>query len=727
MVLLHHELQDLPMKRKFGIVILITFIFQVMAGQSGSYVIKKTSFSSDKFDEFSPAYYKDGIVYCSNRNLGLSNHTTSQNKGLFKIFFADTTVKTDWENAKLFSKNLTTILNDGPVTFNSARDTIYFSRNQDVTSKLSDISSPRNKLGIFSAVLVDGQWTKIRELRINNEWYNVTTPCLSPDGKKLFFASDKPGGFGGSDLYYSIWKEDRWQDPVNLGPAINTKGNESYPFINASGDLFFASDGHPGLGGKDIFFSMYSDTTWHEPIHLDAPINSKSDDFGIITDPLMNEGYFSSNRDKSIDIFHFRTIASQVLYNNIQKENQYCFTISDSGSLLVDTTNLRYIWDFGDGTKAAGDHVHHCFKGSGSYSVKMDIYDKNTGNMFFPKLVYKLQIVDYRQPYIYSPDVTIKGTSVNFDGSRSNLPGYRILNYAWDFRDGERAQGSSVSHAFKEKGEYIVNLEIALQSETNGNIHKTGISKKVVVVDDARQKESYMARTAALQNQPPELGKAENVKLDIHYSAETEFKKDAVFNVELLSSKKKLSLSSPIFRNVPRKYSITERFNPDDSLYFYTVDQQMSLMATYPAYNELYTLGYKNVRIVINVLKEPSEKELYDLIKINGAYADSYFDNEDRLTSNAYIMLDQIVKLMNKYPSMKLEVAVHSDNSAPADAALQLSQKRAQLLANYMTTRGINARRLLPTGFGSSKPIAPNFLEKDRKLNRRIDFILIGN
>jgi outer membrane protein OmpA-like peptidoglycan-associated protein len=89
-------------------------------------------------------------------------------------------------------------------------------------------------------------------------------------------------------------------------------------------------------------------------------------------------------------------------------------------------------------------------------------------------------------------------------------------------------------------------------------------------------------------------------------------------------------------------------------------------------------------------------------------------------------MLDQIVKLMNKYPSLKLEVAVHTDNTGPAETSLELSQLHSRLLVSYLMNRGINQKRLVATGFGGSKPIASNLVEKDRKLNRRIDFIIIN-
>ena len=468
------------MKKKLILVFLILLLFQEsFLGQTETYTVSLAPFSSKEYDEFSPVYYKDGIVFCSNMTTNsFFNYSESKDKGFFKLYFYKIAGNSLRSGPELFSKSLSSRLNDGPVTFSRGEDTIYFSRNLEVSGNLKDLSGPRNKLGIFSARIAGEDWAKIHEFRLNSEWYNITDPCLSPDGKRLYFASDKPGGYGGSDLYFCQWMGTYWADPVNLGGVINTSGNESYPFINSSGELFFSSDGHPGLGGKDIFFSRFSDSAWIEPIHLDPPVNSSSNDFGIITDPLMNSGYFSSDRNKSIDIYHFKTNYPQVFYSSFQKENQYCFMFSDKGTIVVDTANLQYLWSFGDGKTAYRSVVKHCFPGPGKYSVKLDIVEKGTGKLFFTKLWYDLEIRDFEQPYINSSDFAVNGDVLEFDGLKSNLPGYEVINYSWDFGDGSRSSGASARHSYWAKGEYTVNLGLTLKSTSNGDIHKTGISKK---------------------------------------------------------------------------------------------------------------------------------------------------------------------------------------------------------------------------------------------------------
>ena len=713
-------------KRRIILVLFFSLLTMVSFSQEPTYKIEKAYFSSDKFDEFSPVYYTNGIVFCSNRNLGLTSHSSDRNKALFKIFYIDTTNTRDWEGAKLFSKEITTIYNDGPVTFNSARDTIYYSRNQDASSKFKDIMDQRNYLGIFYAVYIDGKWQRVRDLRINNEWYNVTTPYLSPDGKRLYFASDKPGGYGGSDLYYSEWKNYRWGDPVNLGPVINTAGNESYPFVNSSGELYFSSDGHPGYGGKDIYFSLVTDTTWIKPVDLDPPINSSSDDFGIVTDADMKEGYFSSNRDRTIDIFHFKTVSPQAMYNIPQKENEYCFLFSDTGDMVIDTLNLKYLWSFGDGAYAYSVNTQHCYSHPGNYNVRLDIMDRATGKLFFSKLAYNLSLTEYVQPYITSIDYAIIGEQIAFDGLKSNLPGYKILSFTWDFGDGTKADGVRATHTYKKAGKYNVNLGLTIQSESTGIIKRTGISKTIWIFDNNKEKVEYMKNYSNGSTVLSNIRDYKNAAIDILFSAEAELKKDAVFYVQLFPPGKKLYPSNPLLAKVPQKFRISERFDPKDSTYSYYVDQQMSIMSTYPAYKELLNLGFNNVQIKMSMLIDPAEKELYNLKQINGTFADDYFDQSDHLTSNAYIMLDQIVKLMNRYPAVRMEIDVHTDSQGSATDNIKLSQARAQLLASYMINRGIESNRLVIQGFGSSKPVASNMYEKDRKLNRRIDFLIIS-
>jgi len=288
-----------------------------------TYTIKKTAFSSDKYNEFSPAYYKDKLVFCTDQNKGVSDYSTAENARFFNIYAADTAEAFRSGKVRPFAKELNSKLNDGPVSFNSTGDTIYFSRNLMVDGKLTKLSSSLNKLGIFSASLENGHWKRVTEFRHNNEWYHVTTPCLSPDGKRMYFASDRLDGQGGSDIWYSDWKAGYWDTPVNLGPVINSSGNEAYPFMNPAGELFFSSDGHPGMGGKDIFVSKHVDKEWLKPVALDAPINSEHEDFGFVSNRLLDEGYFSSKRGKTLDIYYFKSNFPQIFFPGSLRRKQY--------------------------------------------------------------------------------------------------------------------------------------------------------------------------------------------------------------------------------------------------------------------------------------------------------------------------------------------------------------------------------------------------------------------
>jgi len=210
--------------------------------------------------------------------------------------------------AQRFSKELNTRYHEGPATFFSDGSRIIFTRNNYSSGRVRQSTDGVTNLKLYTAEQQNGTWVNVQELPFNSEEYSVGHPALSKDDKLLFFASDMPGGFGGTDIYVSRYVNGSWSKPVNLGRTVNTKGNELFPFVDDRNNLYFSSDGFRGLGGLDLYCGplMGNGTQVGQVIHLDAPLSSDQDDFGIVTDGLLQTGYLSTNRfDGSDDIVRF--------------------------------------------------------------------------------------------------------------------------------------------------------------------------------------------------------------------------------------------------------------------------------------------------------------------------------------------------------------------------------------------------------------------------------------
>jgi outer membrane protein OmpA-like peptidoglycan-associated protein len=191
---------------------------------------------------------------------------------------------------------------EGPAAFFKNGEQVIFTRNNFVNGKAEKSSDGINKLKLYIATASGDTWKDIQELPFNSNDYSTGHPSLNAEETLLFFASDMPGGFGGTDIYASRFENGNWSQPINLGPSVNTKGNEMFPFVDENGNLYFSSDGLPGLGGLDIFYARLSDTQVKgTPVNLGAPVNSSQDDFSLITDGERKSGYFSSNRKRAGD------------------------------------------------------------------------------------------------------------------------------------------------------------------------------------------------------------------------------------------------------------------------------------------------------------------------------------------------------------------------------------------------------------------------------------------
>jgi len=199
-----------------------------------------------------------------------------------------------------FSTSLDSQVNDATAVFTADGNTMYFTRNNAKhNGKSKQNKENTSMLKIYKAVKQgDGQWGQVEVLPINSDNYNTAHPALSPDGKWLYFASDRPESIGESDLYRVALYSNGGYGPVeSLGVEINTAGRESFPFISSDSQLYFSSNGHPGLGGLDVFVSkLYPDGTLGPVVNMGKPINSSMDDFGFYFDPKEKKGFLSSNR-----------------------------------------------------------------------------------------------------------------------------------------------------------------------------------------------------------------------------------------------------------------------------------------------------------------------------------------------------------------------------------------------------------------------------------------------
>ena len=707
-----------------GVALLLS---SLQVAESQSYEVYSAAFNHKQYDDYSPIYFKDGLVFCSTRKPDIQPEQDhpglEENSNIWFISLGDSTGS---GTASLLAEELFTPFHDGPATFSPDGNTIMYSRNLDVGARRRDVFDSRNQLGLFTATWIDSAWSHITPFPYNSNKYSITTPALSPDGKRIYFASDMPGGYGGADLWYCEWSEEGWLPPVNLGPRINTRGNESYPFENGAGILYFASDGLKGFGNKDIFFTRELNGEWASPIHLEAPINSREDDFGLITDLNSKEGYFSSNRQKQDDIYRFVTLIPPFFDCDSLQKNFYCYEFFDESIMKIDSLPLSYQWHFSDGERIGGSKVEHCFPGAGNYTVQLHIIDNNTGNTFFTQSSFEVEITDVEQAYITSPDAVVNKQVNAFHALATKLPGMEIEDYHWDFGDGSRLQGAEVEHAFDKSGSYRVQLLAIARPDSTGWEARECVYKVVQVLRDDQELAMYRAMEEGKLEILLDTSRREAGISESFYSLEKALEEDAVFRVEVLNSDSRISTDSSVFDPLRGVYEIREVFLREDSLYSYTVGESETVMGTYDVYADVVDRGFQNASVKSYVLADLAEEELLQLTSDLGNFSDAYFEFDDyRIGEASFPILDQVVDIMKRYPALRLEIAAHTDNMGSFEYNMTLSQRRAQSMVDYLVSRGVEAERLIGKGYGESRPIASNTTEEGKMLNRRVEFIIM--
>ena len=330
-----------------------TNYLEAIKANSGRYKVEDAGINSI-YSDYGTTLYSNKLVFASARDtgsLGQRKHKWT-NQYFTNLYTADLGEDMTPSTPKKFDGTINSKFHESTPTFTKDGKTMYFTRNNYLDGKKGKDGNKITLIKIYKATLENDKWTNVTELPFDSDSYSTAHPALSPDEKTLYFASDMPGTLGQSDLFKVRINEDgTFGTPENLGSTINTEGRETFPFINDENEIYFASDGHPGLGGLDVFMSkINTDATFSEVQNVGADVNSPKDDFAYLIDTKSRKGFFTSNRDGGQgydDIYKFletrKLICEQLLYGEItdlktgEILNNTKITLYDNQFKLVNT------------------------------------------------------------------------------------------------------------------------------------------------------------------------------------------------------------------------------------------------------------------------------------------------------------------------------------------------------------------------------------------------------
>lgn len=311
-----------------------------LLGRDKVYEVKPLDVSSDK-SEFGPVLYGNRLYFTSARNEARKTYGWNEEPFL-DLYTADRNADGTFTKAEPLSA-INTQYHDGPLSITADGKTMYFAGDSFREKKFSRDREQHLKLGrnnLYRATMGVDTWSNIERLSISTADYSVANPSISRDGKLLYFSSDMPGSIGGVDIWRVVVNADGSLGiPENLGPAVNTEGNESFPYIDDDNTtLYFASNGRPGLGGLDVFKIDLSKSDSAQ--NLGKPVNTEKDDFSFTYNQDLSMGFFASNRSGNDDLFSATALCSLELITRVTDAKTGAILSGAKVSVLDDKNNI---------------------------------------------------------------------------------------------------------------------------------------------------------------------------------------------------------------------------------------------------------------------------------------------------------------------------------------------------------------------------------------------------
>ncbi|MBV6429209.1 MAG: hypothetical protein KIPDCIKN_03758 [Haliscomenobacter sp.] len=623
--------------------------------------------NSNTFD-FSPTFYADGLVFVSSRfKGGLVDPGTGE--PFFELFYAPFDRNGVPQRPQPFSIEINSALHEGPVSFDRDENTLFFTRSNQTQGVSKADKSGKVVLKIYEATRGIYDWENVRELPFNRDSFSCMHPALSPDGTRLFFASNMPGGYGGMDIYLVERIGTTWSDPINLGPEINTGKEEAFPFMHESGTLFFASNGHRGLGGLDMFSIDIGAPVWGKLTNLGEPLNSSSDDFGIILQDEGQRGYFSSNRREGMgrdDIYLFEAPTG---LQGIRPPELFTLRVN--------------VQDAGSNSPTSGVSVF-LFERAPDGGIKND----SAYNVELTPSAQGLELNMVRKPLesLGEPDA-LTGRSGDAILQMAPLKEYVLLIA----KEGYKTMEVSFSPESAEPG---APLNISLERSNCIALRGTVVSEgpgvpiphaRILIQSSCGGKEQWVQSN---------IDGAYEYCLDLGCSYTLIGKKEGYKDYQT-----QLSLV-----NVRGSRSFTVNLKLQEGGPAATPQKESTASAP-PASSPRKPITEGTVIVLDNI----------------------YYDfNKSVIRSGQARDLEALARLMNLYPSLEIELGAHTDCRGSAEYNLSLSKERAEAAKTFLINRGINANRIKAVGYGETLPRngcvdGVNCSESEYQFNRRTE------
>ena len=751
--------------------------------QRKQYEIKPVENINSIYSDFSPVFYNDLLVFVSERTKDMVNYNTySWNKRSFlNVYYTpikrikDSVVFT--KKIHSFSSTINTNNHDGPVCFNTEKNTMYITRVNNIINKKDTGFVTRPQL-YSSSLKKEKEWGPAIPFKYNNLSYSFGHPSISVDGKRLYFSSNMPGGKGGMDLYVCKKEGEDWGLPENLGDEVNTSLDELFPYIRTDDVLFFSSNGHSGFGGLDIFSASINKDKYSGVKNLGAILNSYTDDFGIVYNQDNITGYFSSDRSGgkgNDDIYSFVTlnnsikVQGRILFNknvNDPVKNVDVLLLTEDGKVInAMPTDEKGFFKFEnldpdvkymvrmdeDEPMFAGKKKLYMVDDKGNF-VRVTVVDQK-GNRF----TFKNLPVDVNQlPDLgIEDDVSIAGnilfgenpskpltnTKINLVNDRglvvqttktnafgafvfAHLPNDENFMIKVDETNVNLAVGTKIRITNK-NGKQLQSTQVG----TNGKFKfsflandKNGLA--LMIVEDAELRFDFKGKLVS-EKQIPLSNSTVNLINE---------------KGEVLQSTRTDNTGAIKFSNISYAQDILITIDENDSLFktfekLFFMDETGKIIRAFIKINgklKFVILPEEKNRLGCIYVDDPWLKviQLKNEIKEEGLtiIENIYYNyGQFEVLPEAKNILDKVVNIMKNDPQVIIDLSSHTDSRSNAQYNLILSKKRADAVVAYIVGKGIAKNRISGTGFGESKLInkcsdAIMCAEEEHAKNRRTEF-----